>query len=94
MAFGISLILARRVENVPLKVLMYSPAGTTAISRMYADQHWFSDVGIGGMLAWFCADTAMARLQANRFRAHTQSTGWSGRFTLNPGGLTLRASIQ
>jgi membrane-associated phospholipid phosphatase len=68
-AFGISVLLARRVEPVPLKILFYSLAGTTVVSRMYSDAHWFSDIAFGGMIAWFCADTAIERIQKNRFRS-------------------------
>ena len=93
-AFGISVVLARRVDSVPLKVLFYSLAGTTAVGRMYADQHWASDVAFGGMLAWFCADTALSRLQANRFRTVRTKNRMVWKVFPYPGGLTLRASID
>jgi membrane-associated phospholipid phosphatase len=94
-AFGISLVMARRVESVPLKVLFYSLAGTTAVSRMYSDSHWVSDVGFGGMLAWFCADTALKRIQSNRFRTSFRRKDilvWN--VYPYPGGVTLRASVR
>lgn len=94
-AFGISLVLAKRVEHVPLKVLFYSLAGATAVSRMYTDAHWVSDVAFGGMLAWFFADTAMERIQVNRFRKIKR--GQANKFVWNvypyPGGITLRATM-
>jgi membrane-associated phospholipid phosphatase len=93
-AFGISLVLAKRVENVPLKILFYSLAGTTAVSRMYSDQHWVSDIGFGGMLAWFCADAALSRLRVNRFRTVRRKDGMVWKVYPYPGGLTLRASIR
>jgi membrane-associated phospholipid phosphatase len=93
-AFGISLMLARRVDSVPLKVFFYSLAGTTAVSRMYSDSHWVSDIAFGGMIAWFCADAAVARLQANRYKKTRGSRDvlvW--KVYPYPGGITLRASL-
>ena len=94
-AFGISLIMARRVESVPLKIFFYSLAGTTAVSRMYTDAHWLSDVAFGGALAWFCADTAIERIQANRFRMVRRKNNmlvW--KVYPYPGGVTFRASVR
>lgn len=92
-AFGISLILASRVDNVPLKILFYSLAGSTAVSRMYSDAHWISDIAFGGMLAWFCADTAMSRIQMNRFRSVRKRNTLAWKVYPYPGGVTFRASI-
>ncbi|HET9486822.1 MAG TPA: phosphatase PAP2 family protein [Chryseosolibacter sp.] len=95
MGFSISLVVARRVDNVPLKIFFYSLAGVTAMSRMYTDSHWISDVSFGGMLAWFCADTAIDRMQMNRFRSVRRKENilvWN--VYPYPGGLTLRASVR
>ena len=95
-AFGISLVLARRINNVPFRIFFYSLAASTAVSRLYSDSHWVSDIGFGGMLAWFCADTAMSRMQVNRFRAVRAKN--RDRFVWKvypyPGGLTLRARME
>ena len=94
-AFGVSIVLANRIENVPLKIFFYSLAGTTVVSRMYSDSHWLSDMAFGGMLAWFCADTAMTRIQSNRFRkVRSRDTTLAWKVYPFPGGLTLKASIQ
>lgn len=94
MGFGISVVLARRVESVPLKVTFYSLAGITAVSRMYSDSHWISDVGFGGMLAWFCADTALKRMQMNRFRTPGRPKVLVWNVYPYPGGVTLRADVK
>lgn len=87
--------MARRVDNVPLKVVFYSLAGITAVSRMYSDSHWISDVGFGGMLAWFCADTAIERLQLNRMRPlQKRDNTFVWKVYPYPGGVTLRASLR
>lgn len=93
-AFGISLVLARRVEPVPLKIFFYSLAGTTAVSRMYSDAHWLSDIAFGGMLAWFCADTAMSRLQRNRFRSVRVKDQLVWKVYPYPGGVSLIATVH
>jgi len=92
--FGISVVMARRVESVPLKITFYSLAGLTAISRMYSDSHWISDVGFGGMLAWFCADTAIRRMQMNTFRTVRRNNTLVWNVYPYPGGITLRASVK
>lgn len=93
-AFGISILLAKRVESVPLKIVFYSLAATTAVSRMYADVHWASDIAFGGMLAWFCADTAISRIQKNRYRRPGMQSIFVWKVYPYPGGLSLRASIH
>lgn len=93
-AFGLSLLLARRVEPIPLKVLFYSLAGTTAVSRMYSDEHWASDIAFGGMLAWFCADTAMSRLQRNRFKNLRPKDRVVWRVNPFPGGISLLGTVH
>lgn len=51
MAFSLSSVLAARVNNAWATVAFYSLAGITAWSRMYSDNHWFSDVVVGGAVA-------------------------------------------
>jgi membrane-associated phospholipid phosphatase len=91
-AFTMSLILARQVDNIPIKIFFYSVAGVTAMSRMYMDAHWLSDVAFGGTIAWFCADAAVKRLQANRFRPVTTPNKFSVKLYPYPGGLSLRGT--
>ncbi len=91
-AFTISMVMARQVKPLGVKILFYSLAGCTAVSRLYADAHWTSDVALGGTLAWFCADAAVKRLQINRFRKVIRQDPVIVKFYPYPGGLTLRAS--
>ncbi|HEY0653207.1 MAG TPA: phosphatase PAP2 family protein [Chryseosolibacter sp.] len=92
-AFTTSLILARQVEQVPIKIFFYSLATLTAASRMYLDVHWVSDIAFGGAIAWFCADAAMKRIEANRFRPVARQTGIIVKMYPYPGGLSLRATL-
>jgi membrane-associated phospholipid phosphatase len=91
-AFTMSLVLARQVKYVPVKIFFYSLAGVTAMSRMYTDAHWISDVAFGGTIAWFCVDAAMKRLQANRFRPVARQHKFSVKLYPYPGGLSLRGT--
>lgn len=93
-AFGMSILLAKRVESVPLKIFFYSVAGTTAVSRMYSDQHWLSDIAFGGIMAWFCADTAISRFQANHFKKARSYDKFVWRAYPYPGGVSLKATLR
>ena len=92
-AFTTSLILARQVEPVPVKIFFYSLATLTAASRMYLDVHWISDIAFGGAIAWFCADAAVKRIEANRFRQVVRQKTISVKLYPFPGGLSLRATL-
>jgi membrane-associated phospholipid phosphatase len=92
MAFTISFVLAKRTENIPLRIFFYSLAGSTAVCRLYSDAHWISDVAFGGVIAWYCSEAAIARLAANRLRKRGKNTEWN--LTPYPGGITLRARFK
>lgn len=49
-AFALSSVLASRIDNVYVAVPLYCVAALTATERLYADQHWFSDVCLGGLI--------------------------------------------
>lgn len=65
-AYGISLVIGSRVNNLPVRILFYSLAASTAVSRMHTDAHWLSDIAFGAALAWFCNQTASRRLAETR----------------------------
>jgi membrane-associated phospholipid phosphatase len=65
MAFTISFVLAKRINSVPLRILFYSLAASTAICRLYSNAHWFSDVVFGATSSWFIASGPF-RSQPNR----------------------------
>lgn len=50
-AFALSAVLASTTDNIYLKILYYTPAVITCISRIYHDQHWLSDVVTGAIVA-------------------------------------------
>lgn len=49
-AFALSAVVAERVENRALDFLLYGIASATALSRVYDDAHWISDVAAGAMV--------------------------------------------
>jgi membrane-associated phospholipid phosphatase len=92
-AFTVSLIMARQVKSIPVKILFYSLATCTAASRIYADAHWVSDLAFGGAIAWFCADAAIKRIQSNRFRYITRPAKVNVKIFPYPGGLSVCAKF-
>jgi membrane-associated phospholipid phosphatase len=87
-AFGISLVLAKRVDNIPLKVFLYSLSATSAISRIYNESHWMSDIVFGGAMSWFFSETIMKRLELTQGKNKKKITWNAHPF---PGGLRLTA---
>ncbi|MBN2572253.1 MAG: phosphatase PAP2 family protein [Ignavibacteriales bacterium] len=56
LAFSMSTIFAKNTENKDLKVILYIPAFLTAISRVYQNYHWTSDVFFGACLGYFIGE--------------------------------------
>jgi membrane-associated phospholipid phosphatase len=50
-AFTISTVLARRIDNVYASIALYTLATLGGLSRIYSGNHWLSDVVFGGALA-------------------------------------------
>lgn len=95
-AFGISTVLARRVNSVPLKILFYTIAGTTAISRLYTEAHWISDIAFGAALPYFCAETVFRRLNLDgdkqRLKREHQKISW--KFTPSWKAVAITGTIR
>lgn len=92
-ALGISMVLAKRIDYVPVKILLYSLAATTAISRMYSDAHWFSDLAFGVALAYYCNQTVVRRLgldQKASTNRNRQKISWNFNFGGNGIAVTGR----
>ena len=51
-AFALSTILAAQTENKYLKAFYFLIAGITCLSRIYHNQHWFSDVLTGALVSF------------------------------------------
>ncbi len=55
-AFALSSVLANRIHNVYASIGLYSLSTVTALSRLYTDYHWTSDVVIGAAIGYFVGD--------------------------------------
>ena len=55
-AISISNILAHQIDNPFASTALYCLAAITSLSRLYDNQHWFSDVFIGAALGYFISD--------------------------------------
>lgn len=53
LAFSLSTVLAKNTKSDLLKIIAYIPAVLTAISRVYQDNHWTSDVFLGATIGYF-----------------------------------------
>ncbi len=59
-SFALSTILASTTENIYLKAFYYSLAVITCLSRIYHQQHWFSDVVTGAIVAYLISRVLVA----------------------------------
>lgn len=50
-AFAVSGVLAERIKNPWASVGLYGLAAATGLSRMYTDNHWFSDIVFGAVIS-------------------------------------------
>jgi membrane-associated phospholipid phosphatase len=90
-AFTISFVLAKRVHSTPLKILFYSLAASTAFCRLYSNAHWFSDVGLGAVIAWFSASESVKHATRTKYKKHSKMNVY-----VRPviGGLSLKIAFN
>lgn len=50
--FAFSTLMANEMDNLAWKIFWYGAAGTVAGSRIYHDQHWFSDTVAGALVGY------------------------------------------
>lgn len=55
-AFAVSTVMAKSVDSLPWKFFWYGAAGLVAASRVYHNQHWVSDVFLGGVIGYSVAN--------------------------------------
>jgi membrane-associated phospholipid phosphatase len=84
-AFAVSSVLSRRIDNLAVSVGLYSLAVITAWSRVYNDEHWLSD-NIAGAVIGITAGYAVT---GNRHRI-----GEEGAFRITPAWNGLRAELS
>lgn len=52
LTFAFSTVMANEIDNLAWKIFWYGAAGTVAGSRIYHDQHWFSDTIAGALIGY------------------------------------------
>lgn len=55
-AFALSSVLSNRIKNTYISIGLYSISALTALSRIYSDKHWASDVFLGSAIGYFIGD--------------------------------------
>lgn len=55
-AFAMSSVLSNRIKNVYATIGLYTLSTVTALSRIYSDKHWASDVVIASAIGYFVGD--------------------------------------
>ena len=55
-AFAMSSVLANRIKNVYASIGLYTLSSVTALSRIYSDKHWASDVVLASAIGYFVGD--------------------------------------
>jgi hypothetical protein len=70
MAFALATVLSRRIDNTIASIALYGAAGSVALSRMYLDEHWVSDVVFGGAISYFVGNAVVDLLERNAGDGH------------------------
>lgn len=52
-AFAVSTVMANSIDNIFWKSFWYGTAGMVALSRIYNNKHWASDVFLGSAIGYF-----------------------------------------
>jgi membrane-associated phospholipid phosphatase len=65
-AFSLSTVLARRIHNPWATAVLYLLAGGTAVSRMYTQDHWLSDVVFGAATATCVSSSVVSWFEGSR----------------------------
>ena len=56
-AFTVSTVLSRRINNPFATIALYGLAGFTGYQRIYDNKHWFSDVFVGAAIGYFIGNS-------------------------------------
>lgn len=71
-AMATSHVFAKRLDNLAAKAGLYGLGALTGMSRLYHEDHWFSDVVLGGALAIMSVNSA-AKFVEKRNRAEMKT---------------------
>ncbi|MDZ7292455.1 MAG: phosphatase PAP2 family protein [candidate division KSB1 bacterium] len=85
-AFALSSVLAARIDKTWPAIGLYGLAGLTAVSRIYHDAHWASDVFLGAVIG-----TAVGNTIVSRHDLRPKKSCWM--IVPAPNGLNFRLSF-
>jgi membrane-associated phospholipid phosphatase len=86
LAFAYSTVIANEVDNVFWKLGRYAATGLVGYSRIYHNQHWFSDVFMSAVLGYFSGKFINNNDSNNKERTKVSLLPY-------PGGLAFRLSF-
>jgi PAP2 superfamily len=66
-AFTISTVLAKRIDNIYATIGLYSLASFTAYQRIYSDNHWFSDTVLGAIIGYAIGNAVVNLNEIDKF---------------------------
>jgi membrane-associated phospholipid phosphatase len=72
-ATAVSYVLARRTKSTVGRVLFYSLAASTIVSRLYSDSHWVSDEIFGAAMTIAFAEGAVQYIARNKREYRTRN---------------------
>lgn len=75
LAFALSTILSENAESRFLKIAAFIPAVLTAVSRVYQDNHWTSDVFLGAAVGYFVGEWVHKIHNENNFSSSSLELG-------------------
>ncbi len=65
-AFTVSTVLSKRIDNIYASIALYSAAALGGFSRIYSGNHWLSDVVFGGVLAVYVSSWAVRQYEGEQ----------------------------
>jgi len=83
-AFAVSSVLAGKIQNTLVSIVLYSAATLTAISRVYHDAHWLSDNFLGAAIAT-SVGLSIVKIHEQKENKHT--------IRVEPNGLGMKLVI-
>ncbi|MFA5970943.1 MAG: phosphatase PAP2 family protein [Lentimicrobiaceae bacterium] len=73
-AFALSTVMSRHAHSTALKIIAYTPAAFTLLSRIYQDKHWISDELLGAAIGYFVGNWVVDLHEAKRHKINVTVT--------------------
>ena len=75
-AMSLSHVFAKRIDNVPVKIVLYSLGSLTGLARMYESDHWLSDVFVGSVVGILAVDSNLKWLERKKADGEYAGLQW------------------